>query len=197
MLIVHPFAGIGWSTALRWFGLADTGLEISPSACATRRANGHRTIECDVAAYPTAEFTDVDGAIFGPPCPPFSKAGTGKGLHDLPHIHNAIDDLAAGHDTRAEHGARCLDERSILTAEPMRWIHDLKPRWILVEQVPSVLPVWEHYAKILEARGYSVATGVRDCAGYGLPSRRPLSAPKRPRRPPEAMACRTVSAKQA
>lgn len=172
-VIVHPFAGIGWSEALRCLGLTDIGLEINPTACDTRTGAGHNTIQCDVAQYPTAEFAGADGDIFGPPCPPFSRMGKGAGAHDLPHIYSAIDDLAAGRDTRAEHGAQCQDERSILTAEPMRWIHDLRPRWVLMEQVPSVLPVWERYAKILTAWGYSTATGVRDCARYGLHSHRP------------------------
>lgn len=173
-LIVHPFAGIGWSEALRGFGLADTGLELAEAACRTRAGAGHRTIRCDVAQYPTAPFRGrAWGSIFGPPCPPFGKSGKKLGLIDLPLVIEAIDNLAAGHDTRAEHGAACLDPRSILTAEPMRWIRDLEPEWVLMEQVPSVLPVWEHYAAILRARGYSAATGVLDAAGFGLGSHRP------------------------
>lgn len=172
--IVHGFAGIGWSEALRGLGLSDTGLELSESACRTRAGAGHPTIRCDVSQYPTAPFRGRTwGGIWSPPCPPFSRMGSGKGRHDLPHICSAIDDLASGHDTRAQHGARCLDSRSILTAEPMRWIHDLEPEWIAMEQVPSVLSVWEHYAGILRNHGYSVTTGVLDAARFGLGSHRP------------------------
>jgi DNA (cytosine-5)-methyltransferase 1 len=173
-LIVHGFAGIGWSEALRAMSLADIGLELADAACRTRAAAGHATIRCDVANYPTQPFRGrTRGGIWSPPCPGFGKSGKKLGLIDLPHIYAAIDDLAAGRDTRAEYDAQCLDRRSILTAEPMRWIHDLHPEWIAMEQVPSVLPVWEHYAGILRARGYSVATGAVDAAGYGLGSHRP------------------------
>lgn len=173
-LIVGGFAGVGWAEGLTQLGLTEIGLELDAAACCTRRAAGHPTIRTDVAKYPTAPFKGRTwGGIFSPPCPPFSKMGTGKGRLDLPHIYTAIDDLAAGRDTRDQHAAACLDERSILTAEPMRWIHDLHPEWVLMEQVPSVLPVWEHYAAILEARGYSTATGVLDAAGFGTGSHRP------------------------
>lgn len=171
-MIVDLFAGIGWAEGLAALGLHETGIELSPTACATRRDAGHTTIEADVTALGAAAFGHA-GLIASPPCPPFSKAGTGRGRHDLPHIHQAIDDLAAGRDTRAEHGARCCDPRSILTAEPMRWITALTPGWVLMEQVPSVLRVWEHYAAVLRARGYSTAAGVLDAAAFGLGSRRP------------------------
>lgn len=172
-LIVGGFAGIGWAEGLAPLGLREIGLELDAAACYTRRAAGHPTIRTDVAKYPTAPFAGrTRGGIFSPPCPPFSKSGKGKGAHDLHLVHQAIDDLAAGADTRAGIGGACQDERSILTAEPMRWIHDLHPEWVLMEQVPSVLPVWEHYAKILDARGYSTATGILDAAGFGLGSHR-------------------------
>lgn len=173
-LIVHRFAGIGWSEALRALGLADIGLELADAACRTRAAAGHATIRCDVAQYPTGPFLGRTwGAIDSPPCPSFGKSGKKLGLIDLPLVHQAIDDLAAGRDTRAQHGAQCLDGRSILTAEPMRWHEALRPEWIAMEQVPSVLPVWEHYAAALRGWGYSAATGVVGAAGFGLGSHRP------------------------
>lgn len=171
-MIVHGFAGIGWSEALPP-GSNEIGLELNWEACRTRIAAGHRTIQCDVTAYPTWPFKGrTDGKIDSPPCPPFSKSGNGKGGHDLPLIHQAIEDLARGKDTRTQLGAACQDPRSILTAEPMRWHYDLQPRWIAMEQVPSVLPVWEQYAGILARWGYSTATGVLDAADYGLPQHR-------------------------
>ncbi|MFD5508965.1 DNA cytosine methyltransferase [Streptomyces sp. NPDC127051] len=171
-MIVHGFAGIGWSEALPP-GTDEIGLELDWAACRTRIAAGHRTIQCDVTQYPTWPFKGrITGKIDSPPCPPFSKSGNGKGSHDLPLIHQAIEDLSRGKDTRAPLGAACQDPRSILTAEPMRWHYDLEPQWITMEQVPSVLPVWEQYAGILGRWGYSTATGVLDAADYGLPQNR-------------------------
>ncbi|MEU3529182.1 DNA cytosine methyltransferase [Streptomyces sp. NPDC038707] len=173
-MIVHGFAGIGWTEALAHLGLHDIGLELDWAACLTRIAAGHTTIHCDVTQYPTAPFKGrTTGKIDSPPCPGFGKSGKKLGLRDLPLVHQAIDDLAHGRDTRARIGAACLDDRSILTAEPMRWHYDLRPEWIAMEQVPSVLPVWEQYAEILTRWGYSTATGVLDAADYGLGQRRP------------------------
>ena len=167
-LIVHGFAGIGWSEALP----ADTseiGLELNADMCRTRINAGHATIRCDVAQYPTWVFKGrrID-KVDSPPCPGFGKSGKKLGLRDLPRVHQAIEDLSRGKDTRAQIGAACLDWRSILTAEPMRWHYDLQPEAIAMEQVPSVLPVWEQYASILERWGYSTATGILDAADYGL-----------------------------
>ena len=165
-LTVHGFAGIGWSeTGL----LNEVGLELDAAACRTRIDAGHTTIRCDVTQYPTWMFKgrDID-KIDSPPCPGFNKSGKKLGLLDLPLVHQAIEDLSRGKDTRAAIGAACLDERSILTAEPMRWHYDLQPRWIAMEQVPSVLVVWQQYAEILRGWGYSAVAGVLDAADYGL-----------------------------
>jgi DNA (cytosine-5)-methyltransferase 1 len=172
-VIVHGFAGIGWSEALRQLGMRDIGLELDAAACRTRKGAGHTTIQCDVTQYPTWVFKGrTEWKIDSPPCPPFSKSGNGKGAHDLPIVHQAIEDLSRGKDTRAALGAACQDPRSILTAEPMRWHYDLMPERICMEQVPSVLPVWQQYAQILERWGYSTATGVIDAADRGVPQHR-------------------------
>ncbi|MER5694884.1 DNA cytosine methyltransferase [Streptomyces mirabilis] len=167
-MIVHGFAGIGWSEALPP-GSNETGLELDAAACRTRIGAGHRTIRCDVTQYPTWVFKGrTSGKIDSPPCPGFGKSGKKLGLQDLPLVHQAIQDLSRGKDTRAKIGAACRDERSILTAEPMRWHYDLQPEWICMEQVPSVLVVWQQYAEILRRWGYSAVTGVLDAADYGL-----------------------------
>lgn len=168
-MIVHGFAGIGWTEALAALGLRDIGLELNWAACRTRIAAGHATINCDVTQYPTWTFKGrTKGGIWSPPCPGFNKSGNKLGLLDLPLVHQAIEDLSRGKDTRAVTGAACRDERSILTAEPMRWMYDLQPEWICMEQVPSVLPVWQQYARILTRWGYSATAGVLDAADYGL-----------------------------
>lgn len=124
-MIVHGFAGIGWSEALPP-GSNEIGFELDAAACRTRVGAGHRTIRCDVTQYPTWPFKGrTTGGIWSPPCPGFGKSGKKLGLQDLPRVHQAIEDLSRGKDTRATIGAACLDERSILTAEPMRWMYDL------------------------------------------------------------------------
>ncbi|MFE9844733.1 DNA cytosine methyltransferase [Streptomyces goshikiensis] len=173
MINLGLFAGIGWAEGARSLGITETGLELAWPACRTRAAAGHPTIQCDVAAYPTAPFTGrTNGFTASPPCPGFGKSGKKLGLYDLPLVHQAVEDLAVGRDTRTALDADCRDVRSILTAEPMRWLHDLRPAWVCMEQVPSVLPVWEQYADILRSWGYSADTAVVDAAGYGLPQNR-------------------------
>jgi DNA (cytosine-5)-methyltransferase 1 len=173
-VIVDLFAGPGgWSEGLRALGLRDIGLEWDAAACATRAAAGHPTIRCDVAAYPTEPFRGrIVGQIGSPPCTPYSRAGLGLGLVDQPLVHQAVHDLSRGRDTRAELLAACEDPQSMLAAEPMRWLHDLRPEWVALEQVPDVLPLWRQYTEILRGWGYSVWAGILNTADYGVPQTR-------------------------
>lgn len=173
-MIVDLFAGPrGWSEGIRHLGLRDIGLEWDTAACRTAAAAGHATIQCDVAQYPTAPFKGrIRGFIASPPCQAWSRAGKRGGLADQPLVHQAVHDLARGRDTRAELLTRCQDERSLLAAEPMRWIHDLRPEWVAMEEVPDVLPLWRQYAQHLRAWGYSVWCGELNAADYGVPQTR-------------------------
>ncbi|MEE4546496.1 DNA cytosine methyltransferase [Streptomyces sp. V4-01] len=174
-MILDGFAGPGgWAEGLRLLGLSEVGLEWDASACATRVAAGHRmTIRCDVSQYPTAPFAGrVRVKVDSSPCQAWSRAGKGLGLIDQPLVHQAVDDLAAGRDTRAKLLTACADPRSLLAAEPMRWHHDLRPETLLMEQVPDVLPLWRQYAQILRSWGYSVWCGILCAADYGVPQTR-------------------------
>lgn len=173
-MIVDLFAGPGgWSEALRDLGLDEIGIEWDHDACATRAAAGHATIRADVASYPTRPFAGrVAGIIGSPPCQAYSSAGKKDGLVDLPLIFAAIADLAAGRDTRAEIRGRCVDARSLLVVEPVRWVRDLRPDWIALEQVPAVLPIWEEFARLFRAWGYSAWSGVLNAADFGVPQTR-------------------------
>jgi DNA (cytosine-5)-methyltransferase 1 len=174
-MILDGFAGPGgWAEGLRLLGLTEVGLEWDTAACRTRVAAGHRmTIRTDIAAYPTAPFAGrVKVKVDSPPCQAWSRAGKGLGLVDQPLVHQAVADLAAGRDTRADLLAACRDPRSLLAAEPMRWHHDLRPETILMEEVPDVLPLWKQYAQILRGWGYSAWCGELNAADYGVPQTR-------------------------
>ncbi|MFD5566599.1 DNA cytosine methyltransferase [Streptomyces cadmiisoli] len=173
-MITELFRGPGgWAEGLRLLGLADIGLEWDTAACRTAHAAGHLTMQTDVAQYPTAPFTGrTTGLIASPPCQAWSRAGNRLGLTDQPLVHQAVHDLAHGRDTRSELLAQCRDERSLLAAEPMRWLYDLRPEWVCMEEVPDVLPLWKQYALHLQQWGYSVWTGVLNAADYGVPQTR-------------------------
>ncbi|MET9254443.1 DNA cytosine methyltransferase [Streptomyces sp. NPDC003717] len=189
--ILDLFAGPGgWSEGLRTLGLRDIGIEIDPAVCATRAAAGHTTIRADVAAYPTTPLQgDVSGLIASPPCQTFSAAGLRAGNTDLPLCHQALDDLTRGHDTRSRARAACTDPRSLLVVEPLRYALDLRPEWIALEEVPAVLPLFEHTARSLTAAGYSTWTGVLNAADFSLAQTRRraflIASRTRPALPPE------------
>ncbi|MGI3197674.1 DNA cytosine methyltransferase [Streptomyces sp. GLT-R25] len=158
--------------------------------CATRAVAGHATIRADVAAYPTAPLRGkVTGQIGSPPCQTFSAAGLRAGNDDLPLCHQALDDLARGRDTRNVLREACTDPRSLLVVEPLRYALDLRPDWIALEEVPAVLPLFEHTARLLTAVGYSTWTGVLNAADFGLAQTRRraflIASRTRPALPPE------------
>ncbi|MET7384803.1 DNA cytosine methyltransferase [Streptomyces sp. NPDC005529] len=172
--IIELFRGPGgWAEGLRMLGLADVGLEWDTAACRTAHAAGHTTIQTDVAAYPTDPFKDrITGLIASPPCQAWSRAGKRGGLADQALVHKAVHDLAHGRDPRAELLDRCKDKRSLLAAEPMRWLHDLRPEWVCLEEVPDVLPLFQQYARVLRIWGYSIWVGILNAADYGVPQTR-------------------------
>lgn len=172
-MIVDLFAGSGgWSEGLRPLGLSDVGFEWEATACATRKAAGHLTIRTDVAAYPTAPFSDVDGLIVSPPCQAFSNAGKRRGMVSLDVIRRVATNLVAGVDERDAALTEFEDPRGLLIVEPLRWARDLRPRWVACEQVPPALPLWEDFARLLRELGYSAWTGILNAANYGVPQTR-------------------------
>ncbi|MFF4529478.1 DNA cytosine methyltransferase [Streptomyces sp. NPDC001407] len=194
-LILDLFAGPGgWSRALTVLGAHDIGLEWDEWACKTRAAAGELTIRTDVARYPTRPFVGrTVGLLASPPCQAWSMAGKRLGLVDQPLVHQAVADLAAGHDTRERLLTSCKDARSLLAAEPMRYLHALntagEPEWIAMEEVPDVLPLWRQYAAILRTWGFSVWAGILNAADYGVPQTRRrailLASRTKAARPPE------------
>lgn len=146
-MILDLFSGPrGWSEGLRSLGRSDVGIEIDASACATAAAAGHLTIRADVARYPAEMFAGrLEGLIGSPPCQTFSRAGKRAGL---------------------------ADPKGQLVWEPVRWAEATRPRWVALEQVPDVLPIWRLEARRLEELGYSTWTGCLSAEMYGVPQTR-------------------------
>ncbi|MGY1549539.1 DNA cytosine methyltransferase [Streptomyces sp. MN6] len=158
----------GWHHGLQRPSL---GIDLDRWAVATRHAAGHTVQQADVTLLDPADYPCRILAA-SPTCRPYTLGGKQEGIHDRAVVAEAIDDLAAGRDTRTQHRARCTNTDSLLAAEPMRWIHALRPRSVLMEQVPAVMPLWKLYAAHLTGWGYSVWTGVLDAADYGTPQNR-------------------------
>jgi DNA (cytosine-5)-methyltransferase 1 len=171
---VDLFAGPGgWDVAAHRLNLKIVGIEFDHAACETRRAAGLPTIEDDVRNYGPADF-DARGLIASPPCQTFSTAGKGAGRAAL----DTVVELARCMAAREEIDLSAFsDERTGLVLEPLRWALEAidagKPfEWLAFEQVPTVLPVWELFAEILRAEGYTVETGNLQAEQYGVPQTR-------------------------
>lgn len=162
-LIVDGFAGPGGvSEGLRLLGLTDVGVEWDPAACATRAAAGHRTIRADVTRMPVDHLHDVEGVVMTPPCQTFSSAGKGDGRAELARLTAAID---RGDWTTRTAGSEVL--------EVGRWVEVIRPRWVMCEQVPPVLPLWQAYASRWRSLyGWSCWAGTLLAADYGVPQTR-------------------------
>ena len=61
---------------------------------------------------------------------------------------------------------------SLLITEPARWVRDLKPTWVALEQVPPAGPLWRTLAAELRKMGYATWVGVLNAADYGVPQTR-------------------------
>lgn len=177
-VILDLFAGPGgWDQGLRMLGETSYGIEYEKNAVLTRIAAGHPTEQADIALLNPLDYRPrngarVEGLIASPPCQAFSVAGKRAGVDDRHFCYEAADLLALGEDPRADLAAQCDDPRSLLVTEPIRWARDLRPRWIALEEVRAVKPLWEYYANILRDWGYSVWTGMLNSADYGVPQTR-------------------------
>lgn len=199
-MILDLYAGAGgWDVGAQILGLPTIGLEIEHDPCVTAVRAGHPRIRCDVATYPTAPFVGRATAVIGsPPCTTFSSAGSGGGRQVTAVLTRGLDELAAGKATRAARRKECQRaiaawaltkrgktrraERSawaweqaqsaVQVLEPLRYIRDLRPEWVTLEQVEAVQPIWRHTAHILRGWGYHTWVGVLNSADYGVPQTR-------------------------
>jgi DNA (cytosine-5)-methyltransferase 1 len=172
-VIVDLFAGPGgWDEGLRMLGHTGpvVGVEWDADACRTAKNAGHARIRADVAELPPAMFAGARGLIASPPCQAWSIAGKRKGEQDRANCHTLADRMAAGDDSLD--WATWEDARSPLVCQPVRWVRELHPEWVALEEVPAVASLWEHYARIFREWGYSVWTGDLCAADYGVPQTR-------------------------
>jgi DNA (cytosine-5)-methyltransferase 1 len=175
-MIIDLFAGPGGADeGLRLIGRTDIlGIEWDRSACDTALAAGHARLWADVAALDPAAVAEAyghpEGLWASPPCQAWSMAGKRKGEDDRANCHALADRMAAGDDSTD--WTTWEDERSPLVCQPVRWVRELRPEWIALEEVPAVASLWEHFARIFRSWGYSVWTGDLNAANYGIPQTR-------------------------
>lgn len=172
---LDDFAGSGWGVACHWLGIQERGVEIMDEAVATREANGMVTIGRDVWDH-LAELLKhpwtYDLYIASPPCQTFSMAGKGAGRKALDEVIGLIDSKAYRDVEMLRAFGERHDPRTALVLVPLvRAYRDL-PRYIVLEQVPTVLPVWERMAEELRSWGYSVWVGKLYAEQYGVPQTR-------------------------
>ncbi|MFI6723669.1 DNA cytosine methyltransferase [Streptomyces atratus] len=192
--IVDLFAGPGGldiaATIMQDEGVESIGVEWDDATRRTREAAGLLTTEVkDVAALGPCDPSVVEATVLtgGPPCQSFSVAGSRKG-------HKALDDVLrlatqlADHEDAASFDAawkvvkaetsRMTDERTGFVLQPLRWIMEAKLKRgrpyevVVLEQVPTVLPVWKHYAEILRRTGYAADAHVLHSEDFGVPQAR-------------------------
>ncbi len=171
--ILDLFAGAGgWEEGLRPLGLSALGIELETWACRTAMAAGHARLQADLSTLDPQDLAPVWGMVGSPPCQAYSTAGKGLGAFDKPLVIVCAHELAAGNDTRATRLAECRDRRSLLTIEPLRFALTLRPRWVVLEQVPAVLELWSLFAQLLAVHGYRTETGILRAECYGVPQTR-------------------------
>jgi DNA (cytosine-5)-methyltransferase 1 len=172
MRAIDLFAGAGgWDVAAAALGWDVEGVEIMPEALATRAAAGHKTVHTDVTTF-SAERGAYKLGIASPSCKRYSMAGNGAGRRALDEVLRGVHAYADGDVHTFGEVASMIDPDAALTLEPLRIFLECMPDFIALEQVPSVLPIWEAYAEVFRARGYSVATGVVNAEQYGVPQTR-------------------------
>lgn len=150
-------------------GIESTGIELDYDAVQTARSNGFTVIREDISRLDTGAFS-ASILQASPPCQGFTVAGMKRGHNDFTLILDALDGLSPEMvPEKLEHVTKyAQDERTALTFEVMRWIADLEPEHIMLEQVPSVIGIWGAIAAVLREWGYITQVLTVNSEGYGV-----------------------------
>lgn len=156
------FCGCGGLTlGLRWAGFRVCGaVELDPLAVETYRAN-HPSVfvwETDIRDLGVADVLDtlgirpgqLDLLAGGPPCQGFSRISTLNG------------------------SVKRNDPRNDLVLEFIRFVRGLRPKAVMLENVPPVAddPRMHSLVAALRRMGYHCTSAVLDAADFGVPQRR-------------------------
>lgn len=172
-------------------GVPTIGVEWEKSTRATRHAAGLRTTEVGDVARVNPLDPEVRSARIltgGPPCQTYSVAGNREGhkaLHEVTELAQIVGESKnvgklekawAEVERRADELA-WADERTGLVLQPLRWIVEKKLKSVpyevvVLEQVPTVLPVWKKYREILRELGYDAECHILHTEEYGVPQTR-------------------------
>ncbi|MGW4245684.1 DNA cytosine methyltransferase [Nocardia sp. NPDC004722] len=176
--MIDLFAGPGGlDVAARWLGVKAIGIEFDRDACSTRLEAKLGTRQADVRQLEMLDdFPNARILTGGPPCQTFSVAGAGAGRKALDQVVSFMSRMAAGEDIEAE--LESLDDvRTGLVLQPLRWvlaaIDKGRPfETIVLEQVPTVLPVWQAMATELRKLRYDVRVKIVHTEEFGVPQTR-------------------------
>jgi DNA (cytosine-5)-methyltransferase 1 len=171
LIDVDTFAAAGGMDEGRKLARRDdvplVGFEWDLVACRTALAAGHPRVQADVAQFDVSPLADrVRLLMGGPPCPPWSVGGKRLGELDRAACHLLADRMAAGDDSTGFHD--WADPRSALACQPVRWVRDIRPEAIILENVPGAASLWEHFAGVFAGWGYSTWTGDLNAADFGV-----------------------------
>jgi DNA (cytosine-5)-methyltransferase 1 len=167
---VDAFSGAGgWDVGARSLGLHGLGIELNPLACATATAAGFHVVNRSVLGVNPRALPTVGGLIASPPCQEFSTAGAGESSSQRDLL---VQTILAGDLSRSQ-ATLGLE----LAVTPLRWAKarhaaGIPFRWIALEQVPPVAPIWDAYVAALTDLGYSAWSGVLCASQYGAPQKR-------------------------
>lgn len=169
--LVDLFSGCGGITlGMQRAGFRSVaGVEIDEHAARTYARNFHHgtlgvarditTLDpADLLGIPGSEVSGaVDAVMGGPPCPSFTRVGRAKLREVMDHPE-----------------AFRLDPRTTLYLHAARFIRDMRPLVVVIENVPDVLNqggecVGESIAEQIESLGYNVTYSLLNASNYGVP----------------------------
>ena len=176
--VIDLFAGAG-GFSLGAHRLTDevVGIELARDAVATQDCAGMTCEMADITSLdpvvhdPRNEVPETHLHLHAsPPCQTFSAAGKGAGRTHIEVLSQAAYEILTYGFTGVD--LSDVPEGSLLVLEPARWVWEIRPDSISLEQVRSVLPLWEAYAVGLEGLGYDAWAALLHSEQYGVPQTR-------------------------